>query len=148
MYALVDDFVRKILHQLSNIPLQLSLTVHLVEGIITKPIVQKSRERNIPLWLVLPMVGCLLTGALLLFLPSSALRYDIGETYYWPGVVFLISGSFYFFAALLGWFISTFSILNARDKRTKNYAILLYIGTLGFTLLSVGKFYSRSVCEL
>jgi uncharacterized Tic20 family protein len=60
--------------------------------------------------------------------------------YGWPGVVYFISGGLFFFAALLGWFISTVSILNAHDKRIKNFAISVFIGTLILTLLSVGKF--------
>jgi len=65
--------------------LQLCLTVNFLEGIITRPIVQKSRESNIPLWLTLPILGCFLTGSITLFSKSSILQRNAGTENFWPG---------------------------------------------------------------
>ena len=116
------------------------LTISVLEGIITKPIVQQSREANVPAWLTLPIVGCSSIGAIFLFSPSSALGSVHTESNNaWIGVLYIVCGATFFIAALLGWFISAFSILNSRDKRNKNLAVLFFIGVTGFTTLLVGE---------
>ena len=52
----------------------------------------------------------------------------------------MVSAGTFFLAALLGWFISAFSVLNNRDKAHKQIAILLFIATMLLTVLSVGEF--------
>lgn len=53
--------------------LLLLLTTNILEQIITKPIVQTSRESNVPGWMSVPTIGCITTGSVFLFSPSSAL---------------------------------------------------------------------------
>lgn len=126
--------------------LLLILMVKVLEGVITKPIMQKSRERNIPMWLTLPMVGCAGTGAVLLFSPSSILKIDTGlAPKSWPGVVYLIAAGLYAFASILGYSISRFAILNARDKQTKNFMVLSFIVVMTLTLCSVAAVFVGSV---
>lgn len=122
--------------------LLLLLMVKVLEGVITRPIMQKSRERNIPMWLTLPMFGCAFTGAVLLFSPSSILKIDTDTLIKsWPGVLYLIAAALYAIAALLGYCMSRFSILNSRDKRTKSCMILLFIFVMTLTLLSVAALF-------
>lgn len=122
--------------------LLLTLMVKVLEGVITKPIMQKSRERNIPLWLTLPMIGCAFTGAVLLFSPSSILKIDTDSLIKsWPGVMYLIAAALYAMAALLGYCMSRFSILNSRDKRTKSFMVLLFILVMTLSLLSVAVLF-------
>ncbi len=122
--------------------LLLLLMVKVLEGIITRPIMQKSRERNIPMWLTLPMYGCAFTGAVLLYSPSSILKIDKGNLLKsWPGVVYLIAAALYAIAALLGFWMSRYSILNSRDKRAKLFIVLLFILVMTLTLLSVAALF-------
>jgi hypothetical protein len=53
--------------------LLLMLTMNILEQIITKPIVQTSKESNFAAWMLVPIIGCFTTGAVFLFSPSSAL---------------------------------------------------------------------------
>ena len=58
------------------------------------PIVQRSKESNIPLWLTFPIVGCFTVGYFLGFYldayKADALEYL--EDIYWISVAYLISG--------------------------------------------------------
>lgn len=104
------------------------LTINMLEGIITKPIVQAARESNFPAWMLLPTVGCLGTGSVFIFSPSTAISGSNEATNsQWVGVLYIICGGCFFISALFGWFIGTFSILNARDKRNKNFAVICFI---------------------
>ncbi|KAL7518360.1 hypothetical protein ACHAWX_005623 [Stephanocyclus meneghinianus] len=47
------------------------VTLSVLQGIISLPIVQRSKESNIPLWLTFPIAGCFLIGVILLFGPRS-----------------------------------------------------------------------------
>ena len=125
---------------------KLMLMVKVLEGVITRPIMQKSRERNIPMWLLLPIIGCAVVGAVLLFSPSSILKItDEPTSNSWPGILYLVAAVLYTFAALLGYCISKFAILNARDKRTKRFMVILYIFVLLLTLISVAVLFVGSV---
>jgi predicted PurR-regulated permease PerM len=42
--------------------LLLILTMKLLEAIITRPIMQSSREANMPLWMLFPIIGCFSAG--------------------------------------------------------------------------------------
>lgn len=114
--------------------------------VITRPMIQKSWERSIPLWLLLPISGCASVGAVLLFSPTSILKFTGGSTTNsWPGILYLITAFLYAFAAFLGCCISRFSILNARDKRTKTIMVLLYILVILLTLISVAVLFVSSL---
>ena len=54
------------------------------------------------------------------------------------------SGSF-LVAALLGWFISGYSVLNSRDKQHKKIAVSLFITTIILTIFFVGAILAASV---
>ena len=83
----------------------LLLSLGLLEGIISAPIVQRSKETNIPLWLMLPCIGCFSCGCVLLFSPQSLLSNERGSSTYWIGTCFMLSGVTFSVAALLGWFM-------------------------------------------
>ena len=76
----------------------LLLALHTLESIISAPIVQRSKESNISLWLTLPILGCFAGGAALLFTPKSLAAYDFS----WIGVCYLITGATFLVSALLG----------------------------------------------
>jgi hypothetical protein len=125
--------------------LMLALTVNFLEGIITRPIVQKSRESNIPLWLTLPTIGCFAIGAITLFSPSSVSQRNAGTDQFWPGVLYLCAAVLYLVACLLGYFISHYNILNSRDKKTKSAAIVVFIFMVMTTLLLLATIFVQSI---
>ena len=69
-------------------------TLCVLQAIITMPIVQRSKESNIPLWLTFPIVGCFTVGYFLGFYldayKADALEYL--EEIYWISVAYLILG--------------------------------------------------------
>ncbi len=83
----------------------LLLSLGLLENIISAPIVQRSKETNIPLWLTFPIAGCFLLGFALLFSPQSLLSNESGTNIYWIGVWCMISMATFSVSALLGWFM-------------------------------------------
>uniref|UniRef100_A0A6U6ETL4 Transmembrane protein n=1 Tax=Odontella aurita TaxID=265563 RepID=A0A6U6ETL4_9STRA len=123
----------------------LYLALTLLQGIITAPIVASSKQTNVPMWLSLPAVGCLVGGTVFLFSPSSATGDQSGRNVFWIGVTYMTSAGTFFIAALLGWFISVFSVLSNRDKRHKKLAINCFIVTLVLTALSVAAIFSASL---
>lgn len=69
----------------------LLFAMSLLENIITRPIVQTSRESNVPGWLLLPIVGCFTAGIVLLFSPSSVISSSAeSSTSNWVGVLYII----------------------------------------------------------
>jgi len=123
----------------------LCLIVGVLEGIITKPIVQASRESNIPLWLSVPTLGCTTVGILLLFVPSSIIRVASPSDSTWIGFVYLLCGCTFFISALLGWFISSYSILNSRDKRTKLFLVYVFMTIMITTVVLIGIIFVVSI---
>jgi len=71
---------------------------------------------------------------------ALCLSIGAGSENFWPGVMYLVAGGLYAFAALQGYFISHFAVLNARDKRTKSFSVALFIFVMLLTILIVGKF--------
>ena len=118
----------------------LVLAVNVLEGIVTKPVVQSSRESNVPAWLTLPTMGCFAMGLTLLYANSSVLSAQTEQS--WVGALFLASGSLFLVAAILGWAISAVSILNSRDKQNKKIGVLLFIGIMTINAILVGKTWS------
>jgi small-conductance mechanosensitive channel len=119
---------------------QLSLTFSLVEGMITKPVVQKNRESHIAAWLFLPIVLCFASGSILIFHSSSIMRIDSGASI-WPGVVLVAAGILYSIAAVLGYLTASLPLLNTRDKKGKLCALTLFIGTMILACLSMGEVF-------
>lgn len=123
----------------------LLLSLGLLEGIISAPIVQRSKETNIPLWLTLPILGCLVSGVVLLFSPQSLLSNESGSSIYWIGVCYFLSMATFTVSALLGWFISAKTVLNTRDKKQKEIAIFIFIVMMCFTIIAVGAIFTASL---
>jgi len=121
------------------------LALTMLEGIITPPIVQSSKQANIPAWLTLPFLGCLAGGATLLFAPSSAVGNETGSEVFWIGVAYMASGGCFLVAALLGWFISAYSVLNSRDKQHKQIAVSLFIATMLLTIFILVVIFAASL---
>ncbi|CAB9507151.1 expressed unknown protein [Seminavis robusta] len=111
----------------------LLLIVNTLERIISRPMVQKSRESNVPAWLSLPFMGCSVVGAVFRYSPSSVLSVQAGSTYSWVGSAYMTCGVLFLITALLAWFISTFSILSSRDKRYKHVSVIVFIFFMAVT---------------
>lgn len=114
---------------LTDFPGQLLLAVHTLECIISKPLVQKSRENNVPGWLSLPCLGCLALGGFLTFASQSSLSADNSnkESIAWLiGPLYLTTGGCFLVAAVLGWYIANVSILSTMEKRRKLVAVYLF----------------------
>ena len=103
------------------------LMVNSLESIITKPIVQKSRETNVPAWLFLPTITNAMVGSVLLFSPSSLLSASSDVDSSWIGIVYLVAAGLFLVALLTGWFLSAYTIQNHGDKQTKNVAFFCYL---------------------
>jgi len=126
----------------------LFLALTLLEGIITAPIVRSSKQANIPFWLTLPIIGCIVGGSLLLFSPTTVTGDDSSDQVYWIGVAFFACAGTFTIAALLGWFMSAFSVLSDKSKRRKHIALLCFINVLVLTLLTVVAIFAASVIYL
>jgi hypothetical protein len=50
-----------------------------------------------------------------------------------------LQGALFFISALLAWFIGQFSILNSRDKRYKNNAVIAYLTINGIIAILLGE---------
>jgi hypothetical protein len=73
---------------------QLHLMSKTLESIISKPLVQKSRESNVPAWLLFPIAGCASYGALYAFSTTSGLntRAQGRNEASWIGPLFMTAG--------------------------------------------------------
>lgn len=105
----------------------MTLLMNSLHNIISKPIVQKAREANIPAWLLLPTLGNGLAGVLFLFSPSSLLSTKSGAENEWIGFLYILNSALFFVAMLTGWFISAFTIQNNIDKKKKSFAVFIFI---------------------
>jgi hypothetical protein len=79
---------------------QLFLVVKNLESIVSQPLVQKSRESNVPVWLLLPIIGCTVCGTLYSFSSTSVLstRAYVKSYTSWIGPLFIASGGTYLHA--------------------------------------------------
>jgi uncharacterized membrane protein YjfL (UPF0719 family) len=75
----------------------LLLTINTLERIISKPLVQQSKESNIAVWLSLPVVCCFTVGSFLGFANRSAFSIidsiDLPANIDWIGPLYLAAGS-------------------------------------------------------
>lgn len=76
-------------------PFQIILTLDTLEYIVSKPLVQRSRETNIPGWLALPFIGCLIVGSILTFSTESTLNAKDQTNFRWYGPLFMATGCEY-----------------------------------------------------
>mmetsp|Transcript_2879 Transcript_2879/g.5258 ORF Transcript_2879/g.5258 Transcript_2879/m.5258 type:complete len:751 (-) Transcript_2879:1131-3383(-) len=128
------------------------VTLCVLQAIITLPIVQRSKESNIPLWLTSPIVGCYLVGYVLLYTRTS-----IAEEYqdvYWIALVYLVSGGLFTLAAGLGLVLKFYTVLNGRQRRMKQGVVIVFICTIVLTIFTVttifvtSLIYSLSIVDL
>lgn len=121
------------------------LVVNSLERIITKPIVQKSRESNVPAWLSLPSITNTLVGIILLFSPSSLLSSSSGAESSWIGVVYMVAGGLFLIALITGWYLSAYTIQNHADKQTKNIAVLILITMMAANVVMLAAIFVASI---
>jgi hypothetical protein len=121
------------------------LTVNALERIITKPIVQKSRETNVPAWLSLPTLANAMVGSVLLFSPSSLLSSSSGAESSWIGIVYLVAAGLFLISLLTGWFLSVYTIQNHGDKQTKNIAVVLLIIMMAANVVMLATIFVASI---
>jgi hypothetical protein len=78
---------------------QLFLVVKTLESIVSQPLVQKSRESNVPVWLLLPIIGCTVSGTLYSFSSTSVLstRAYVKSYTSWIGPLFIVAGGMYMY---------------------------------------------------
>lgn len=124
---------------------QLLLVVNTLESIISKPLVQKSRESNVPAWLSLPIVGCLTLGGIFAFSEESVLATNVGSGAGWIGPVYLVTAGLFFCAAMVGWSIKAVSILSIQHKRQKVIAVNLFIVLMAATLILLLTTFAASI---
>lgn len=117
------------------------LMVNSLERIISKPIVQKSRETNVPLWLSLPMLTNAIVGLVFLFSPSSLLTSSSGSDTTWIGPLYLIAAALFLVGLLTGWYLSVFTIRNSSDKQTKSVAVIIFIFVMFANALMLGVIF-------
>jgi tellurite resistance protein TehA-like permease len=84
-------------------------------------------------------------GAILLYSPSSLLSESSGADASWIGVIYLVAGSLFFVALLMGWFLSTFSIRNSIDKKNKNLAVIIFIGVMAANTVMLATLFVASI---
>ena len=125
----------------------LMLMVHSLQHIITKPMVQKSRESNVPAWLFLPTLTNTMVGGVLHFSPSSLLSESSssGNESSWIGVAYLVVAGLFFAALLTGWFVSAFTIRNHGDKQTKAVAVVAMIFMMATNVAILAAVFFSSV---
>lgn len=127
--------------------LQLFLIVKTLERIISRPMVQKSRESNVPAWLSLPFMGCTVVGAVFRYSESSVLSERFGSAYDWIGTAYIVCGGLFMVTGLLSWFISAFSILSSRDKRYKHISVVLFIVLMIITSVILTIIFAASIAN-
>lgn len=119
------------------------VTLSVLQAIITVPIVQRSKESNIPLWLTLPIVGCFGIGYILLYGPSNV-TVSIQDVY-WIGLTYLISGGSFALAALVGYFLQFYTVMNGREKKVKQGVVVFFLVTIVVTVFSVATIFAISL---
>jgi uncharacterized membrane protein YidH (DUF202 family) len=103
------------------------LAVNVLEHIISKPLVQKSRESNVPAWMSLPIVCCVVYGLVFSFSESSVLNTRTQSEGTFIGPLFLAAAGLFLLAAIIGWFISTRPVMSTRHKRNKLISIWAFV---------------------
>lgn len=83
-------------------------TLSVLQAIITAPLVQRSRESNIPLWLSLPIVGCYTLGIILLLSPWTTEVRDLHVI----AITYVVCGCAFSVAMLIGVFLKCYTVLN------------------------------------
>mmetsp|Transcript_5831 Transcript_5831/g.13498 ORF Transcript_5831/g.13498 Transcript_5831/m.13498 type:complete len:288 (-) Transcript_5831:95-958(-) len=119
------------------------LIIKTLERIISKPMVQKSREVNVVGWLTFPVFCTALVGSFYLFSPYFYL--DKLNEQRWVGYLYLITSGLFLIALLMGWFLSAFSIRSNADKQNKSNAALILVGVLIMNALVLTTIFFASI---
>uniref|UniRef100_A0A7S2JSH7 Uncharacterized protein n=2 Tax=Leptocylindrus danicus TaxID=163516 RepID=A0A7S2JSH7_9STRA len=122
----------------------LYLSHRLLENILTTPIIRESTSKNLPIWLILPIAGCIYTGATLMLSPT-AIFFNVGIELKWIAVTYLVSAGTFFITAALGWGIANVPIMSAAHKRRQLFAVHLFICTVVLTIISVSAIFCASL---
>ena len=93
------------------------VTLNVLQAIITLPIVQRSKESNIPLWLTFPVIGSYMIGYVFLF--SEASIDEVLEDIRWMGITYMVSGGSFTLLALVGLVLKCYPVLNTRQNPSK-----------------------------
>ena len=112
----------------------------MLQGIISTPVVQKSKEANMPVWLTMPTIFSFAAGCILLFSPTSLLSDESGSRFYWIGISYMVAAGTFLVTALLGYFLSTKTVLNTHDNVIKQIAVNIFIVFIFFGIVAVGKY--------
>jgi len=121
--------------------LLLLLGYWMLRSIISEPIVQRSKESNIPLWLTLPAAGCLMLGFLTID-STSLLNDDNLDQPIWIEAIpnlFIVAGVAFSMSVLLGWFNFMKGVFNTQDKMLKQITVYLYILVIIIAIVSVAS---------
>ena len=124
---------------------QVVLAVNTLEHIISKPLVQKSRESNVPAWMSLPIVSCIVFGSVFAFSESSVLNSRTQSEATWISPLFLVTGALFFLAAIIGWFISAKPVMSTRHKRNKLISIWAFIISMSIIIALLITIFSTCI---
>jgi len=119
------------------------VTLNVLQAIITLPIVQRSKESNIPLWLTFPIIGSYTIGYVLLF--SETAIDEVLEDIKWMGITYLVSGGSFTLLALVGLVLKCYPVLNTRQKKVKQGVIILFIILIILTIFAVAVVFATSL---
>lgn len=122
----------------------LYLAHRLLENILTTPIIRESTSKNLPIWLILPIAGCIYTGATLMLSPTS-IFFNVGIELEWIAVTYLVSAGTFLITAVLGWGIANVPVMSAAHKRRQLFAVLMFICTVVLTIISVSAIFCASL---
>jgi hypothetical protein len=106
----------------------LLLVINSLERIISKPIIQKSRESNVPGWLTFPTIATAFVGLVYYISPSSVLRVLDEES--WVAFLYLLAAGLFLVALIMGWGLSVFPVRSDTDKRSKSSFVVVFIVVL------------------
>jgi len=128
------------------------VTLNVLQEIITLPIVQRSKESNIPLWLTFPIIGSYTIGYVLLFSETSI--DEVLDDIRWIGITYMVSGGSFTLLALVGIVLKCYPVLNTKQKKVKQGMIVLFIVVIILTIFAVSVvfvvslIYSLSIVDL
>mmetsp|Transcript_22291 Transcript_22291/g.44897 ORF Transcript_22291/g.44897 Transcript_22291/m.44897 type:complete len:821 (-) Transcript_22291:1051-3513(-) len=119
------------------------VALNVLQAIITLPIVQRSKESNIPLWLTFPIIGSYMIGYVLLF--SETAIDEVLEDIKWMGITYMVSGGSFTLLALVGLILKCYPVLNTRQKKVKQSMIILFIVLIILTIFAVAVVFATSL---
>jgi len=119
------------------------VTLSVLQAIITLPIVQRSKESNIPFWLILPIMGCFSVGYLLSYNRTSI--NELVDDVSWISIGYLVCAGLFALAAVIGVVLKFYTVLNGRQRRIKQGLVIIFITTIFMTLLACSTIFVTSL---